>query len=279
MAHLGIDIGSLYVGLVLVDDAGAVQQTAYVRHQGEPVASLARELAAFPLKAVAGAARTGSGAQDLALEGPYIDAVVAQVEGAHAVVPDARNIISIGGGSFSLTRLNADGGYQRCTTNSACASGTGAFLDQQALRLQTDPMALADKAMAYAGRAPGVATRCAVFAKSDMIHLQQEGFGTDAIAAGLCRGLGRSTVDGLLSGHELEGKTVLIGGVARNRVVVDAVREALGVETVAPETPELVGALGAALYARRHGITGGVDPARLAARDRGPHPFHRLSDH
>jgi len=264
VAHLGIDIGSLYVGLVLVDDAGAVQQTAYVRHQGEPVASLARELAAFPLKAVAGAARTGSGAQDLALEGPYIDAVVAQVEGAHAVVPDARNIISIGGGSFSLTRLNADGGYQRCTTNSACASGTGAFLDQQALRLQTDPMALADKAMAYAGRAPGVATRCAVFAKSDMIHLQQEGFGTDAIAAGLCRGLGRSTVDGLLSGHELEGKTVLIGGVARNRVVVDAVREALGVETVAPETPELVGALGAALYARRHGITGGVDPARLA---------------
>ncbi|MFH0910829.1 MAG: acyl-CoA dehydratase activase, partial [Planctomycetota bacterium] len=261
-AYLGIDVGSLYVGLVLLDGKGSVVRKAYRRHQGEPVFVLLEELERLPLETVRAAVRTGSGARELSLEGEYIDAIVAQIEGVRLLVPDARNILSIGGGSFSLTRLDAKGQYRRCTVNSACASGTGAFLDQQALRLEIPPQELADRAMGYGGIVPAVATRCAVFAKSDMIHLQQEGYGTDAIAAGLCAGLGRSTVDGLLGGHGLQGKTAVIGGVALNRVVVVAVREKLGCETVVPEDPQLAAALGAALYARSRGAT---RPVRLEA--------------
>lgn len=252
MAYLGIDIGSLYVSLAMVDENGGILKKAYVRHHGEPANALKGALSDFPLDQVTGFVRTGSGGQDLPIGGKYINSIVSQVEGVKAMNLDAKNIIYIGGGSFSLTRLDEDGNYNKSTSNSACASGTGAFLDQQAMRLQVEPHELSKKAMSYTGKIPGVATRCAVFAKSDMIHLQQEGYSTDAISAGLCSGLGHSTVDGLLNGHTLKGKTVCIGGVAKNSVVVKGVTEKLGVDVTVPEEPELVSALGAANYARIH---------------------------
>ncbi|MCD7896683.1 MAG: acyl-CoA dehydratase activase [Planctomycetaceae bacterium] len=251
MFYLGIDIGSLYVGAVLIDDNQTVQKKEYQRHQGDPVATVKRILNDFPLDRVLNVVRTGSGGGGIdMIGGDYIDAVVSGVDGIRVLVPDARNIIQIGGGSFSLTRLAEDGSYQRSAINSACASGTGAFLDQQSLRLQVEPTELATRAMNYDKRPPAVATRCAVFAKSDMIHLQQEGFTVDAIAAGLCVGLGNSTVDGLLGGRALEGKTAIIGGVAINSVVAGSVRDKLGVPVVVPPDPNLVGAFGAACVAR-----------------------------
>ncbi len=250
MYYLGIDIGSLFVGAVLLDAELKVVKSSYIRHSGEPLATARKILSQYPLDKISNLVRTGSGGGAIeAIGGDFIDPVVAGVEGVRSLVPDARNIVQIGGGSFSLTRLAEDGGYQRSAINSACASGTGAFLDQQSLRLQVPPTELADRAMRYGKKPPAVATRCAVFAKSDMIHLQQEGFSVDAIAAGLCAGLGNSTVDGLLGGRALVGKTAVIGGVASNSVVAGAVRDKLGVEVVVPENPQLVGAYGAARVA------------------------------
>lgn len=251
MKYLGMDVGSLYVGLVLVDEKGRVLAREYLRHQGDPGAVARSLLQDLPLDEIAAVVRTGSGCAAIPIGGIVIDAVVAGVGGMRHLHPDVRNIVAIGGGSFSLTCLDAAGAYRRSTVNSACASGTGAFLEGQAARLQVPPTELAARAMAYPDVPPPVATRCAVFAKSDMIHLQQEGHSIEAIAAGLCVGLGHSIVDGLLNGHVVEGLTAIVGGVARNAVVVRSVSEKLGVETVVPERPELVGALGAALEALR----------------------------
>ena len=261
--YLGIDIGSLYLGLVALDERGAVARTVYRRHHGEPARVLAELLRDVDPARVRAVVRTGAGGRELDVGGVYIDAVVALVEGVRRLVPEARNILYIGGGSFSLTRLDEQGRYRTCTTNSACASGTGAFLDQQALRLEIPPEELADRAMRFQGRPPTVATRCAVFAKSDMIHLQQQGYATDAIAAGLCEGLGRSTVDGLLGGRALRHKTAVVGGVARNRVVVHAAHEKLGCEIEVPDEPELAGAFGAAHHAQACGRTPPLDKRGL----------------
>lgn len=267
MSYLGIDVGSIGVGVVRVDASGKIEQEFYERHKGEPLGTLQKILAQIPADAVQGVVRTGSGGESLAVGGIFIDPIVAGVEGTKSLVPDVRNIIYIGGGSFSLTQLDEHGNYHRSSINSACASGTGAFLDQQATRLQVPPTELAERAMRYDKRPPSVATRCAVFAKSDMIHLQQEGFSVEAIAAGLCAGLGNSTVDGLLGGRTITGKTAVIGGVAKNTIVTGAVREKIGAETVVPAKPELVGALGAALVARRHGGEGGVNLGNLHPED------------
>lgn len=249
MSYLGIDVGSLFIGLSLTDENGNVVQQEYLRHHGEPLKCLAGLLERIPASEIRNITRTGAGGKDLPLPGDWIDPLVAVLEGVRRLVPDARNILSVGGSSFSLTQLDDSGAYSSSKMNSACASGTGSFLDQQAERLQISPSELAQKAIDYKGKPPGVATRCAVFAKSDMIHLQQEGYTVDAITAGLCAGLGASTVDGLLGGRRLTGKTVITGGVARNPVVVRGIREKLGVETVVPDFPELAGAYGASLMA------------------------------
>ncbi len=255
MFYLGIDVGSLFVGVTLIDEKQDVVKSSYERHAGEPVATVKRILEEYPRDRIVNVVRTGSGCDVITMiGGDSIDSVVAGVEGVKALHPDARNIVQIGGGSFSLTRLADDGTYQQSAINSACASGTGAFLDQQSLRLQVQPTELAERAMRYDKRPPAVATRCAVFAKSDMIHLQQEGFTVDAIAAGLCVGLGNSTVDGLLGGRALAGKTAIIGGVAINSVVAGSVRDKLGVDVVVPENPNLIGAYGAANVALRRSI-------------------------
>ncbi len=267
MSYLGIDVGSIGVGVVRVDTNGKIEQEFYERHKGEPLGALQKILAQIPLESVQGIVRTGSGGEGLAVGGLFVDPIVAGVEGTKSLVPGVRNIIYIGGGSFSLTQLDEHGNYHRSSINSACASGTGAFLDQQATRLQVPPTELAERAMRYDKRPPSVATRCAVFAKSDMIHLQQEGFSVEAIAAGLCAGLGNSTVDGLLGGRTITGKTAVIGGVAKNTIVTNAVREKIGAETVVPAKPELVGALGAALVARKHQGEGGIALDNLHPED------------
>ncbi len=267
MAWLGIDIGSIGLGVVLIDNDSKVLFKSYKRHQGEALSALKSTLDEIDISTVEGLALTGSGTERLHIGGVRIDPIVAGAEGVKIALPEVRNIISIGGGSFSLTQLDEAGKYTRSSINSACASGTGAFLDQQATRLQVPPTELAQKAMSYNAHPPSVATRCAVFAKSDMIHLQQEGFSVEAIAAGLCAGLGRSTVDGLLGGRQIEGKTAVVGGVAKNTVVVKAVQEKLGIEVLVPEEPELISALGAAHVALKNKGEGGIDFTGLNPED------------
>lgn len=105
MKYLGIDVGSLFAAIVLVDKTGEIQAWDYRRHQGDPLACLRNMLAGHDLQDVAAVVRTGSGGQGIPLSGQYIDAVVAGLEGVKKLVPDARNIIAIGGGSFTLTEM------------------------------------------------------------------------------------------------------------------------------------------------------------------------------
>ena len=111
MYYLGIDVGSLFVGNALIDDERALRRADYRRHQGEPVNTVRDMLADYPLDDIVALVRTGSGGEALApMLGDYVDPVVAGVEGVRHLHPDVRNIVQIGGGSFSLTRLAGDGG-------------------------------------------------------------------------------------------------------------------------------------------------------------------------
>ena len=262
---LGIDVGSVSVKAVVLDGAGTVAFEEYRRTHGRPL-DAAREVlrhagdALGPDFPLAGAVVTGSGKALLAgpLDASPINEIVAQAHAAWTTCPDVRSIIEIGGQDSKFVRVGrgASGApfVEDHAFNELCAAGTGAFLDQMAERLGMPIEAFA-RAGATAERPARVAGRCSVFAKTDMIHLQQRACPPDEIVAGLCFALVRTYLASLCHGRAPEPPVVFQGGVAANAGVVRALRELLGLvdgDLVVPERHKVMGAFGAALLAREH---------------------------
>ena len=138
--------------------------------------------------------------------------------------------------------------------NTICAAGTGSFLDQQASRLGLSIEEFGDLAL-KSRNVPRVAGRCSVFAKTDMIHLQQEATPDYDIVAGLCYALARNFKSNIGKAKSFYKPMAFHGGVAKNRGVQKAVEEklAMKLQSFNGTDPQLVGALGAALIAADFG--------------------------
>ena len=204
------------------------------------------------------AAVTGTGADRVGrlLGACAVNEVIAQVAAASFRCPQARSVIDIGGQDSKYIQLEPAGEgdglrLKDFSVSSMCASGTGSFLDQQATRLGLDIETEFGEA-ALRSRAPArIAGRCSVFAKSDMIHLQQKGAPVEDIVAGLCHALARSFKANVVGVKALELPVALVGGVAANAGVVKALRSVLHLEEdglFVPEDFALSGAFGAALF-------------------------------
>ena len=243
MKRLGIDIGSLSLHAVLMED-GRVQDRVSFEHAGE-IDSAVR--AVLGREGWNGFDTHGVTSSMAAAEAGIIDATLATIEGARHLLPGCRNVLAMGGQSFSLILLDENGRYVEHAGNPPCASGTGSFLEQQAGRLGVGVRELAVRASRFAGRAPRIASRCAVFAKTDITHALQEGHSLDAVAAGLCEGIARSMLDVLLKGRKLAAPVGLLGGVARNAKIASAIESVLGAKVVVPEDCQYAAAIGAAL--------------------------------
>jgi predicted CoA-substrate-specific enzyme activase len=249
MKRLGIDIGSLSLNAVLVQD-GVVAERVSFEHEGKIEAAVRAALDRPGFSVFDRAGVTGS------LAGPgrrTIDSTLATIEGAKHLLPGCRNVISIGGQTFSLILLDDEGRYVEHAENPPCASGTGSFLEQQAERLGVGVKELARRAAVFTGKVPRIASRCAVFAKTDIVHAMQEGYSLDAVSAGLCEGIARSMLDTLLKGRTLSAPVGLVGGVALNAKIASAIQAILGAAVVVPADCQCAGAVGAALL--------GTDPA------------------
>ena len=256
---LGLDIGSISVDVVLLDGLGTPLYSRYVRHHGQPDKVLCAELEALErTHAGIAAAVTGTGADRVGrlLGACAVNEVIAQVAAASFRCPQARSVIDIGGQDSKYIQLEPAGEgdglrLKDFSVSSMCASGTGSFLDQQATRLGLDIETEFGEA-ALRSRAPArIAGRCSVFAKSDMIHLQQKGTPVEDIVAGLCHALARSFKANVVGVKALELPVALVGGVAANAGVVKALRSVLHLEEdglFVPEDFALSGAFGAALF-------------------------------
>ena len=161
---------------------------------------------------VRGCAATGQNITRLAYDRSY-DSRMACIRSVKERYPRSGAILLVGGEQFSLIRFDREGHYQSIRTNTSCAAGTGSFLDQQAGRLNmTDSAELSRTAVCNRDPVPLVATRCAVFAKTDLIHAQQEGYSLSGISEGLCQGLAANLVDTLFKDDDLEGPVLFTGG-------------------------------------------------------------------
>lgn len=243
---LGIDAGSVTVSLVELDHKGKLLKETYIPHFGKPASCLYDILSKTDLSGIVGVARTSS-APDLIKGTKTYDSRIAMIAGAKSRCPSARSILHVGGEKFSLIRFDQDGNYQSLRSNTSCAAGTGGFLDQQAKRLSLkDSAELSEKALKNKGETPKIASRCSVFAKTDIIHRQQEGFNLEEICDGLCRGLANNIADTLnLSDPGLAPMT-FTGGVAKNGAVVKHLEDLTGTHISVHEHAHLFSAIGAA---------------------------------
>jgi len=244
MKKLGIDIGSIALHSVIINENGEIESSRYVRHNGDIYSALQslhgnRDFSDYTTAGFTGTRLTESL--------PYSNTVLAQSEGASFLLPGVRSVISIGGETFSLIRFDESGKYKEHSINPPCASGTGSFLDQQASRLTISIEELAQRASEYTGSVPSIATRCSVFAKTDIIHAMQEGFSRSAVCTGLCEGIARNIIDVLVKGRSLTRPVLCIGGVSRIEAIRQGISSFLNIPIEQNPYSHLAGAVGAAL--------------------------------
>jgi predicted CoA-substrate-specific enzyme activase len=257
---LGIDIGSISVNTVLLDEQGHVREDHYDYCRGRPFhvvhGRLTDILSRWPAETIGRVAITGTGGAlaSRLLGGTFVNEIVAQSASVCRLYPAARTIIEMGGEDTKLIFLR-DAALCDFVMNSICAAGTGSFLDQQARRLNVTieeefgALALQSKAP------PRIAGRCSVFAKSDMIHLQQIATPVADIIAGLCFAVARNFRSTLARGRELSTPVVFQGGVAANAGMVRAFREIFGLgsgEPLIPPHHASMGAIGALFHVADH---------------------------
>lgn len=261
--YLGLDIGSVSLNTVLLDDGYKVCDNYYDYVHGRPFNVLKDRLDSllkkYPDTFIKGIAITGTGGK-LATEligGVFVNEIIAQATSSGRMYPDARTVIEIGGEDSKLILLESDpaAGHSRLVDfemNSICAAGTGSFLDQQARRIGVPIEKEFGKMALKSVDPPRIAGRCSVFAKSDMIHHQQIATPLHDIVAGLCFALARNFRSNVARSKEIKKPVIFSGGVAANIGMVRAFREVLNLtdgELIIPEFHASMGAIGAVMYA------------------------------
>jgi predicted CoA-substrate-specific enzyme activase len=263
---LGIDIGSTSSDLVILDDENRVVLSDYRRTKGKPVETFRTQLRDILAKinpaGVETIAATGSAARLPAkiLGIPFVNEVAAQAVAITHLYPDIQNatVIEMGGQDSKLIFLQpGEGRVRDFALNTVCAAGTGSFLDQQADRLGINIENEFSQLAVQSKNVPRMAGRCSVFAKSDMIHLQQQATPVCDILAGLCLALARNLKSNLGCGREFVKPIVFTGGVAANAGVVRAIEDAFETkpgEVIVPDAHFFTGAIGACLTAKSKGL-------------------------
>ena len=252
--QLGIDVGSTTVKAVVLDGNRRLFSD-YRRHNADVRASLGALLADVE-RALPGArvhaAITGSGGLTTAraMGIPFVQEVIAGTEATQRLHPEVDVVIELGGEDAKLTYLHPTP-EQRM--NGTCAGGTGAFIDQMATLLHTDASGLGELATRHTQLYP-IASRCGVFAKSDIQPLINQGAAHEDLAASIFNAVATQTIAGLACGRPIRGTVMFLGGPLH---FLPALREAYKAllpkadAFVTPDDAQLYVAIGAALLAEK----------------------------
>jgi predicted CoA-substrate-specific enzyme activase len=249
----GIDTGSRAIKLALIDGESLELLASAVADQGVHQGELAGELLDSALADI-GATRadikqmvaTGYGRNAVEYADTTITEITCHARGVYHLHPEARTVVDIGGQDSKLLHLSESGLVRDFAMNDRCAAGTGRFLEVVAAKLETrlaDIGALAAKADAPAS----ISSMCVVFAETEIIGLLASGETPENIVAGVQRSIASRTA--AMGGGRIAPPVIFTGGVAMVPGMDTALAEALGCHVAISRTPQLTGALGAALLA------------------------------
>ena len=256
--RIGIDIGSTTVKVVLLDEQNKLLFRSYERHYSkareraaETLRSLADRLAGRQVRIVI----TGSAGLGVAkaAEIDFVQEVYATAAAVNQYIPDTDAVIELGGEDAKIIFF---GGALEERMNGSCAGGTGAFIDQMATLMNVTVNELDELSLKHEKIYP-IASRCGVFAKSDIQPILNQGGRKEDVAASIFQAVVDQTVAGLTQGRELKGKIVFLGGPLhflmglRQRFVETLKLDAD--HAVFPEDGDCFAAMGAALCSSDYG--------------------------
>ena len=254
--RLGIDIGSTTVKLILLDNSEHILYSRYERHMSnvfETVVDLLKkmyeEVGDIKLRPVI----TGSGGLSLAnlLGIPFEQEVITCSAAVEALIPQTDVAIELGGEDAKITFY---GQTVEQRMNGTCAGGTGAFIDQMAVLLNTDAQGLNEAAKRHNMIYP-IAARCGVFAKTDIQPLINEGASIEDLAASIFQAVVNQTISGLACGHPIKGKVAFLGGplsfLSELRKRFIETLQLTDDDVIFPEDSQYFVAIGAAMKAGR----------------------------
>lgn len=252
---MGLDVGSTTVKLVILDSFSNIIYSKYERHYSDikkTIINIINEAYNKYKNENIKIAITGSGGFSISkwLNVPFIQEVIASTNTIEKFIPQTDVAIELGGEDAKITYF--DGGLEQ-RMNGTCAGGTGAFIDQMASLLRTDAAGLNELSKNHKIIYP-IASRCGVFAKTDIQPLLNEGAAKEDIAASVFQAVVNQTISGLACGKPIKGKVAFLGGPLyflselRKRFI-----ETLNLsseESIFPENSQLFVAIGAALASK-----------------------------
>jgi predicted CoA-substrate-specific enzyme activase len=253
--RIGLDVGSTTVKLVILDAREKIVYSRYERHFSDIKNTIINLISdAYQNFKGANISITVTGSGGLAVSNwlgvPFIQEVIAGTKAVEKYIPRADVVIELGGEDAKITYFT--GGIDQ-RMNGTCAGGTGAFIDQMASLLQTDASGLNELAKNYKTIYP-IASRCGVFAKTDVQPLLNEGAAKEDIAASVFQAVVNQTISGLACGKPIKGNVAFLGGPLyflselRRRFI-----ETLNLkdnEVIFPENSQIFVAIGAALSSK-----------------------------
>ena len=258
---MGLDIGAVMVKGVIVDIYDNIISSSCLYNEGNPVKTVKmviREMQKdidLEKYAVLGIGVTGSARK---LIGKMLDAVViknevlAQARGTAIIYPGVRTILEIGGEDSKIILIR-DGKVIDYAINTLCGAGVGAFINDMAklFGVRVDDIS---KLALNSKKRIDVSSKCAIFAKSELLHKVQEGYKKEDIMAGISLMVAKNYVNNVAMGKKIQTPIVFNGGVSKNEAVVKNLSELLGEEIIVGKNSHLMGAIGVAILARESKI-------------------------
>ncbi len=259
---LGLDVGSISINTVLINDKKEIIENRYDYCHGKPFHVLKDVLDEILLKygkeQIGLTVITGTAGEQVSelIGGFFVNEIIAQSSSVAELYPHVKTVIEMGGEDSKLIFMETREAAEKSamcdfSMNSLCAAGTGSFLDQQAKRIGVSIENEFGEMALKSEKPPRIAGRCSVFAKSDMIHLQQIATPVHDIVAGLCFAVARNFKSNLGKGKNIDTPVMFQGGVSANKGMIRAFKEIFKLKDddfIIPEYYASMGAIGAVYH-------------------------------
>ncbi|MBW2038683.1 MAG: 2-hydroxyglutaryl-CoA dehydratase [Deltaproteobacteria bacterium] len=250
--YVGIDIGSLSSEAVLLGEEGLLAYS--ITNTGANPQRAARKCleealakAGLDKRAISLVVATGYGRIRVPFATREMTEITCHARGAHFLFPRTRTVIDIGGQDSKVITLNERGGVTDFVMNDKCAAGTGRFLEVMATALETGLMDMGRRSL-QAKKGIRISSMCTVFAESEVVSLIADGYKEEEIIRGLHEAISQR-IFMMTKKLRVQEEITLSGGVAKNQGIAEVLKALFRKRINIPAEPQIVGALGAALYA------------------------------